>query len=605
MSHNSNTVKLLLLLTPWVLPGQIVTESLIPRYVLTSDYEQSELTGAGFSHGNQPSQTHATGFFGVHGADEGASALLPDGRIMMWFGDAPATYFDNTANKLMSIHWRTECNFGTGAASLCLGIHPVGLFTPNPSFGRCHQYENLQAMLRGAAKQASTCPPFTIVTDPTHTGNTPKVAYHYINSAVPGETYGAGMPPTGIFTVGTKIYGFVHAKGLDIDKGSLKLRQILVKSDRDSSPITATTPITWTRVGIFSDAPDVPVLTVRAINGSNVVTRTEGPLTSSAWSNTALWEGYVIAGAWHSGTTRFTVRNVSGDTITLSHPVSCSTCTDLQFVVLPNQNNSTGKFIQASCEPLLAANIPANLTDALPLPLRNQDVAFCFGASYSYRNSNLYLAVMRLNSTEIEARTTYNNGLSGVYYLTGLASQTPTWTLQDEDSAIPLLSSWAHQGTSSGLPAIGENSVRWYPQIERWILTSASAEQGGAWARASTSVLPWLWEQETQIMTNHNQSTSPSSWHAQIVHSPADTAYFNFTLFPPVYDPVTAGNPQFTGTSPYGLPGNIYGLYQMPSSTAELSGGVLKVFTAYSLFNPYVVGVGSFDYKIPKRPSRK
>lgn len=568
--------------------------------MLTSDYEQADLTGGGLAYANQLSMTHATTSFGVHGADEGASALLPDGRIMMWFGDAPATYFDNAANKLMSIHWRTDCNFGAGAGVLCLGIHPVGLFPPNPSFGRCHQYENLRASIEGSATQASNCPPFSFITDPSHTGNTPKVAYHYIRSAGAGETYDAGMPPTGIFAVGTKVYGFVHAKGLNTPTDSLKLRQILVKADLDSSAITATTPVTWTRVGIFSEAPTVPSLTVTATNGSNVVRRTSGAVTSTAWSNTALWEGYVLAGEWHSGRERYTIRNVSGDTITLSHAVSCTSCTGLSLVVLPNQNNSTGKFVQVSCEPMLAANIPEKVNLKLPLPLQNQDVGFCFGATYAYRKSNLYLAVMRLNASEIDSRTTYKNGLPGVYYLTGLKRQTPTWTLQDEDSALPLLSEWDHAGTSSGLPAIGENSVRWYPQAGRWIMTSASAEQGGAWARASSGLYPWQWGQEVQIMVNHNQSTSPSSWHAQIVHNPADTSYFNFTLFPPVYDPATAGSPQFTGTSPYGHPGNIYGLYQLPSSTAEVSAGVLRIFTAFSLFNPYLVGIGSFDYAIPR-----
>ena len=517
---------------------------------------------------------------------------------MMWFGDATATYFDSTANKLMSIHWRKACDFGAGENALCLGIHPVGLFPPSPSFGRCHQYENLRATIRGSATQASTCPPFSIVTDPSHTGDTPEVAYHYINHAAPGEAYGAGMPPTGIFAIRAKIYGFVHAKGFAMTKGSLKLRQILVKSDRDSSAITATTPVTWKRVGIFSDTPAVPVLTVTATNGSSVVTRTSGAAANTAWSNTALWEGYVIAGAWHSGSTRYTILNVSGDTITLSHPVSCTTCTGLQLVVLPNQDNSTGKFVQASCEPMLAADLPREVQPNLPARLRNQDVAFCFGASYAYRKSNLYLALIRLKEIELDDEKSYENGLPGVYYLTGLNGDTPTWTLQDEDSAIPLFSTWAHVGTSSGLPAIGENSVRWYPQINRWIMTSASAEYGGAWARASSGAFPWLWDQETQIMINHNQTTSPTSWHAQIVHNPADTSYFNFTLFPPVYDPDTTGNPQFTGTSPYGLPGNIYGLYLLPSSTAEVSGGVLKIFTAFSLFNPYMVGIGSFDYSI-------
>ena len=590
----------LILLISQLLPGQVITQSLVPRYALTSDYQQADLTNAGFQYGNDLTLTQATTNFGVHGADEGASAVLPDGRIMMWFGDAPATYFDNTANKLMSIHWRNACNFGSGANALCLGIHPVGLFPPSPLFGRCHEYENLRAGIQGSATQTSTCPPFSFITDPSHTGNTPKVAYHYINAAAPGEAYGVGLPPTGIFAVGTTIYGFVHAKALDLNPGSLKLRQILVKSDRSSSAITGATPITWTRLGIFSDAPEVPVLTVTATNGSKIVSRTSGAATSTEWSNTARWEGYAIAGDWHEGSTRYTIQNVSGNTITLSHPVSCTNCTDLRFVVLPNQNNSTGKFVQASCEPVLAEDIPSEVNKKLPSTLRNQDVAFCFGASYAYRMSNLYLAVMPLNESQINMQTNYSNGLPGVYYLTGLKGSNPEWKLQDEDSAMPLLSSWAHIGTSSGLPAIGENSVRWYPQIKRWIMTSASAEQGGAWARATSGTYPWLWDLETQIMINHNQTTSPTSWHAQIVHNPPDVSSFNFTLYPPVYNPDVAGNPQFTGTSPYGLPGNIYGLYLLPSSTAEVTGNVLKIFTSFSVFNPYLVGIGSFDYSISR-----
>jgi hypothetical protein len=570
--------------------AQPIQNSMVYRQQVIGDLEQMDILDV---YGSQASPSQTMTLAGVHGSDEGPSIRLADGRIFIFFGDSVTTYYDSGASKTMSVHERTNCNFGPGQSdTLCLGTHVMALL-PSTTQNDCHSFENLKATIQGADTQYSSCPAMTVITDPAHTGEIPKAAMQSITGAQAGDFYGAGVPPVGGFSIGTTLYAQTLAQTrLNMPRLSLKGRTVLLKSDIDTSSITSTNAPTWTRGATISEAPTIPVATVDATNGSAVVTRTSGSVASTTWADDEIYEGVIIEGNWHVSGVRYMVVDVAGNTITLNQAVTCSSCSGLQFVVMPRQDINIGKFIMGSCEYMAADDMPSAISDGLPAPLQGQDVLFCFGSTWAYRKSNLYLMAMLASTSAIDAAT-YSNGLSNAYYLT---ATTPTWTLQDEDSAVPLLQNWDHVGTSSGLPCIGEHSVRWYGSINRWVATYGAAECGGIWARTSDGPQPWKWSREVRILVNHNQSTGAQSWHAILVHSPAnDNA--NFTLFPPVYDPDSAPPyDQFTSGSPFGLPGNAYGPYQLPPESAFDNGdGTIRIFTLLSSFNPYVVSLASFD----------
>ncbi len=257
----------------------------------------------------------------------------------------------------------------------------------------------------------------------------------------------------------------------------------------------------------------------------------------------------------------------------------------LTFDVVPNQDASTGKFIFASPELISAATISArNLGPLMPW-LTTGDPALCFwGSSFYYRNSNVYLGCMDGTDANVQS------GISAMNYFTGYdASGRPQWATNAEARAVPLLSSWTHNTTSSPqTPCVGELSVRWIQPLSRFLLTYGSYNCGGLWYRSAQT--PWgPWSAEFQFFPNGYKS----GWEQRLIYFNGTYNPVNFNQDPSVFltDPGTGGtiNTESPHQPPYSQVGNAYGPYQFPGALAHDNGdGSVGVLMNMSGFNPYV-----------------
>jgi hypothetical protein len=335
--------------------------------------------------------------------------------------------------------------------------------------------------------------------------------------------------------------------------------------------------------------------------------------------------GYAYEGAYYplgnalpyTGTMTVT----STTTVTLvagtgtSVPPNSSTCTlgtAYWYAAVPAEGQTgPGKFMHVSAEVMATSTMPAYIKKNLPstwtannyakLPAK---VVFFFGASSHYRASNLYLAVMdyvdvlndSLSHSSMsglnqngDPTTIYVNtgggsgqGVNNAFYMSSFTpssnpvdnpdGDTVGWTAGDETVAVPLFTDWTNQGTqprtlsgeTSALPCIGEQSVRYQPNLldnsssvepnrPLFLLTYGSWDCGGLYARSS--IVPWgQWSGEFQFLANlpvnlnkaYNgdnaaiAATVPGSEPGGCVSSTGQDCFNpNFTLWYPqiVYEP--------------------------------------------------------------------
>lgn len=196
--------------------------------------------------------------------------------------------------------------------------------------------------------------------------------------------------------------------------------------------------------------------------------------------------------------------------------------------------------------------------------VRRGDQLFLWGSG-AYRADDLRLAVLDLVAEPVRAalagRTRWQRPLAGLSYWSGMAGGRPLWSADEEDAAALLPG------------AYGELSVRWVPEVERYLLLAMTGPEdplGAAvtlrWARD-----PWgPWSPRRRLF----------DWIAEGVHPGDETT--RFIRSRPVDDPV--------GDAIFGvqarMTGGAYAPYLFDS---RLEGGTLVIRYTLSTWNPYQV----------------
>ncbi len=327
----------------------------------------------------------------------------------------------------------------------------------------------------------------------------------------------------------------------------------------------------------------VPNGTVSASGGATI-THCSGASFDAAWvSSGGTWQGIDINGKLYQ------VQTVGSGTLTVSGPPypAAAPC-GLPYSAIPVEGNGPGRFMYASPVVLTAAMISANGWAAgLPSALSGGDVVCFWGSDFEYRGSNVYLGCMAANKSTIEGASYGTSGVSAMYYLSSVdANGNTVYAPGDETQSANLLTSFNHGGVTA--PCVGELSVRWIPPLHRFLMTYGSATCGGLWYR--TSATPWgPWTVEANFFPNDKNS----GWMQKLIYPPLASATApdpNTQTKVDMADPVNGGTINNSLTiPPYFQPGNPYGAYQYPGSTAHDNGdGTVNVFMNFSGYNNYV-----------------
>jgi hypothetical protein len=144
------------------------------------------------------------------------------------------------------------------------------------------------------------------------------------------------------------------------------------------------------------------------------------------------------------------------------------------------------RFINTSVQLVPASAVPGFGSDG--------DVLLVWGSG-SYRNDDLRLAVVPLGDPAVWSYLLgddeFDKAMLGIRYFTGSCGETPLWSAHEED-ARPIL--WPC--------ALGELSVRWVPEINRYVLLTMSGPEdpigSAVWMRIAPN--PWgLWSRRRQV----------------------------------------------------------------------------------------------------------
>ena len=229
---------------------------------------------------------------------------------------------------------------------------------------------------------------------------------------------------------------------------------------------------------------------------------------------------------------------------------------------LPPEAGDNGKFmfnppVVMDAQTLSSVSWKQGLPPALQSAAK---VAFVFGSSWAYNQSNLYLAAFSL--ADIEA------GTSKWFYYAGQNRDTNTWS-NDEKAAVPLL---------PDAPGIGNHSVLWSSALQRFILMS-----GNIVARFSPT--PWgSWGGAVPVFPPN------SSWASKLIHHPGADPITRSVI--PVYNPKTGAVADLNSNAT-GVP---YGPNLIDQFTQNPDGSVTAYYTM-STWNPYEVFLASSTFK--------
>lgn len=610
--------------------GSVVPVQLWPGDV-AQIYEPNVPTGNG-TYNHEPTAATALTNAGVWGHDEGPSIALADGRVLWYWGDS-VTAYEQTGVAACGIGSGNWCAYqlqtctSNGSTQSCLGADTVS-YAPagGVAAGKLYKCTNISdwdnALIAGTGftPDYTNCSQMQYIT--THGGDgIPKAGFTFEDSSLDsthplatGEDLLLGHTATGLFAVPDsvdsakeRLYVNYQVKS-QVNAGfNFRTESILLRSSNYTGDITGSVMPKLGRYYTFSQPPIIPQGTVRIDNTTNTVTSCSGSkfgTRAQGWDKSYYWQALLIEDPAGNPAT-YTVTGVSSDTaLTIDRAVPndpVNDCSDsLNFDMIPNQDHDTGKFIFVAPELLDTSVVQGFGSGAMPwLPANTK--ALCFwGSSFYYRNSNVYLACAQGDDATMSASSAAyypGFGLSVLHYFTGFdVSGNPVWedvaggTVPAEVDAVPLLTSWTHQGSNPGAPCIAEQSVRWIPALKRFLMTYGSFNCGGLWYRTATA--PWgPWSAEVQFFPN-----SPSAgWQQRLIYfDKTDNPYdFNTRPLVAILDP-SSGQPingNGSTTDPFGKVGNPYGAYQYPGSTSHENtdgSGTVTVLMNMSGFNPYV-----------------
>ena len=453
---------------------------------------------------------------------------------------------------------------------------------------------------------------------------------------------GPGHTPTGAFVAGGRLYvSWVVQRAYNsaIGSGYMTENDLL-----DCGPTTGVTSILsaqlpCSKLYVWSQMPSyVHGAHAAATNGQSAIVLSRDELIQS------YAEGLIFLDETNNQEYR-----VTGWTDTKHFNISpgfAGSTGEIHWSLMQQQQTNIGKFINSSCEVYAVSGLPAPVKNGLPLPLQSvSDVLVCWGSTWAFRQSNLYLLVQDaslIKGSSCVGGTCYtyasnasystctapcredgtSGGLTQAYYLTALdLSGNPTWTNDPsagaEQLAIPLLTTINHKSSippklciPDACPGsildvglnIGKPDVKWHSLLQRYLLTYGSNEVGGIQIR--TSATPWgPWSSEVLLL--NNSPGSLNSWAGKLISTSGNG--FNFST--PSNVPVAcvgclggiATQQSYESTSPNTLvtpltnpflqnSGLVEFGVQYPSATDVDNGnGTVTIFGHMGLLNPYAV----------------
>jgi hypothetical protein len=257
--------------------------------------------------------------------------------------------------------------------------------------------------------------------------------------------------------------------------------------------------------------------------------------------------------------------------------------------MLPNHDISTGKFMFGGFLTATAAEANARgWTPMLPTALRGIEFLICHvGGNFAYRRSTAYAACVDW--------ALIDSGPQNFWWVTGYDGDIPIWTLDGEAAAVPVITSWDHDGNTPDAPCIGEMDVKYHDPLKSILMTyGAYYNCGGLFVRSAK--MPWgPYSTEQKFFP----ATANSGWSGKLIHAAGST------------NDISANEPtifQSNGTTPIDFHssgfslGGMYGPYQTGQST-DNGNGTVSIYHYFSAFRPYQVWLGKFS--MTKEPSIK
>lgn len=202
-----------------------------------------------------------------------------------------------------------------------------------------------------------------------------------------------------------------------------------------------------------------------------------------------------------------------------------------------------------------------------------------------YRASDVYLAIV--------PAATFETG-QGTRYFTGLVNGQPTWS-SSESAAVPVVvdNPLRGPGWPNNTPTIGNVSVTYSPDLDRWLMTY----DGGAVSQSTAGVYfahaaePWGPWSEPQLIFNARRDGAMGTF----IHDPS-------VLPNPPGDGLNG--PTIGFNDPYTTRGAIYAPYTIERFT-RVTGNKLSIYYLVSTWNPYTVVEMRSDFTIGRGSKRR
>ncbi len=588
--------------------------------------------------------------YGVWGMDQGPCTALPNNQIFCIWGDTITTYWDTIRNQWNDFQFADTCQANglpTGGHGDCLGQKAMSLTSGSggllPDYSGCSAIVGVDTSLTAGGTPAigySGCPSPVYITNSSHNLSLqPAMASQDVSglgSDADGtpEVLFAGHTAGTAFVVNNDLYIEWNVTKSDVDQvlgkpGQYHMESILLNCGA-TNLVTAsmTSELPCTKQSVWSQAPTVLNGTATVTQGSGTVTWASGDnfasyMTTSAGGGTGAYPLTWVDPVNHR---QYMITGYTDPTHITISPVYSGASGTVDWNVMQNQETNIGKFIDSTTSVFAVAGL--SWASGLPASLQSASNIVCtFGSSWAWRQSNLYLMCMDAANIGTTSYSVPSNprvngaagGLTQAYYLTNVdSSGNPSWTLGAEQSAIPLLTTYAHTCESRFVQTnemcinIGQPSVRYSPALQRFVLTYGSAETLGLQIR--TSATPWgPWSVEQQLLPD-----SAGSWDSKMVSNVSGGYRFNLSMAlgqGPHNQPITC--PNCTGgvatnimyeSGPGGNPatqvsatdfpaidtgGNFYAPYQYPVEH-DFGNGTVGLYFHAAAGNPYV----PFDFSV-------
>ena len=566
-----------------------------------------------------PTKNLANTNYGVFSEDQGVSTALPDGRILMIFGDTGTGYWNGTKWVYFATQATYPCTGGTcggitGGTFSNLSMKAIALIPAvsgkpvDPYAGISNGLPKLDAALTAGGTPAvdyTGLPTVPFMVNSSRSGTQPAAATPTISglgTSAGGlaETIVAGREFNGLVSnAAGNVYAFIHVTRQNRGSGgglAYMMESLVAKMTLNASALTQSmsSDLAFTKLYAWSSAPNIISAGTVTVTGGGVSVAASGTPFAAYMVNLILevnGEESQIATFVDSAHVTLTPGNVVDGAAQ-------------NYTIMQAQSTNSGKFIENA--PIIihpkdygwCSQLPGNLCSA-------SEVLLDWGSSWANRQSNVYLLAMDMSVLEASSYSggagTHGAaaGIADAYYLSSLSGGgVPSWAKAGEEQAMKLLTGTTTLSSIITGSGIGEHSVRWSKTCGCFVMSYGSAETQGI--NIVTSTTPWgPWSAEVNVLSN----SANAGWAQKIVHaSSATNPDFNATAPGNIvtcagcsggvasntfWDSTNTALQMGIGTitSPYGKNGNWYGPYLWPVEHDYGSG--VEMFLHVSAFDPY------------------